>query len=370
MKYAIATALSVCLLESVHAASVGTPDLSACPINEATFTFFGAANNDPDCSDCTTVTYIDGSDGPANCKIFDKWVLTANSGTFKVIVKDAAGILPGAFWNTNAETRWFDLTLVGSSAPLDTLPAGVFDTYADKIDQIFITSSAPLKISNPSAVFGKKMPLLKTLSIHLPATVPSTGVNAQLLNANLNTAQTLDLIYGNPTIDANLLANLPQLRNVVIFNAKSTRYPAGLFQKNQQVKQIGLGGGAADGSRKTPIKAIPDTIFAANPKLEHVDVKFTTLPAIPATIFAKNPSLTSVNFDSDELTALPETLFSSNPLLREVFLPNNKLTALPATLFSSVENPSELSVYLQPQLGTALTCETAGTAIPEGAQCS
>jgi hypothetical protein len=357
------------LMPSADSASVGAPDLSACSTKQASFTFFGKPNKKgADCKDCTFVTYIDGSKGAANCKTYDNWVQSVSSGTNKVIFSGAAGILPGALSNTNPATNWFEIEFIGSSAPLDTIPAGAFDTYADNIYQLVLSSTAPIKISNPAGVFAKKMLKLKTLQMNFPTTGTSQGVSSQLLNANIGMVQTMQLKYGNPTIDADLLNNLPEIRTIVLFNAKATSIPANIFKNNKRINTILLGGEVANGPNM-PIKTIPDTIFAGLPKLARVDLKYTNLPAIPATIFAKNPLLNAVNFDSNQFTALPGDIFASNPLLSNVFLFENKLSALPATLFSSVADPSKLRIWLEPQRGTKLTCKSAGAAIPEGAEC-
>lgn len=376
MKFVALCGLATAALASSVQPRAAGEDLSKCATRQVAYDWFGNVAKTPaTCDDCTTVTYLTGAGGAA-CAKYKDFVSTAVPKSTKLKISMAAGILPGAFDNLPANVNWVEI----GSAPgttleqkagkttISSLPSGLFDKAAPSLTEIRITTPRGVTFQNPATFFGVPVPNLKRLTLDFSANEPSVGLpTAQLFNKNIASVQNLQTTFGNPTIPADALVNLVQLRQCNLISNKLTALPPTLLKTNTRLKGLYLAGSDVVNDRYVPmpITVFPNTLLASAKNLGGLQVRGTKVTALAVDTFSKNPKLETVLFMDSNLKTLPAGLISSNPMLKALEVPGNDIASVPATGLFPSDRP--IRFWFEPQ-STGLKC--ADLTLPSNVECT
>lgn len=232
------------------------------------------------------------------------------AGYFMVVFVSSI-FLSSAYSQQNLRTGIGRGTSRGEGAyPRNCIP-GYFQTYYFRsepykqccIEQLRHWENYPLPIKRLDCRY-------RQLSHYANATVPS---DVQVINLSFTRFRNKEEELGRT-----FLSRLPQIQSLVFVSCGMTN--------------------------------LPSNFFAANGKLDYVDLSWNQLETIPEDLFSSSPDLKKVVLRGNQLTGLPDNVFRNNRNLETLIIARNRLQYLRSQLFSSTPNLRHLDASLNEEL--------------------
>lgn len=211
-----------------------------------------------------------------------------------------------------------DSVIVSPTARLEEIPTIIFTTFFN-LEQFICSSNVLRRIEFPFC--GPRMKIIQV------------NVNPLMLLQNgafrgCGTVETLTIILaGIERIEENALADLPLLRDLIVFGNALNGIPGRLLRNQHQLQQVRFDQGT--------ITSIQPGAFQCKEFLFDVDLRVNRIERIETGTFTNMLRLRTLNLGTNNIQVIEEGAFANLPLLERLELVENQISILDLNLFGT-----------------------------------
>lgn len=216
---------------------------------------------------------------------------------------------------TNAHV---ESVIVSQTARLEEIPMNIFTTFLN-LEQFLCSSNQLRRIDLPFCG-----PRMKTIQ---------ANVNPVILLQNgafrgCRTIETLTIILADlQRIEENVFADLPMLRNLIVFGNELVEISGHLFRQQHQLETVRLDQGT--------ISLIQPGAFQCKEFLSDLDLRVNRLERIETGTFTNLLRLRSLNLGTNNIQVIEEGAFANLPLLERLELVENQIAVFDSNAFGT-----------------------------------
>jgi len=216
---------------------------------------------------------------------------------------------------TNAHV---ESVIVSQTARLEEIPTVIFTTFFN-MEQFLCTSNDVRRVELPFC--GPRMRVIQ-LNFNPLAVVQNGAFRG------CRSLQTLTLILADTErIEENAFADLPMLRELIMFGNSLDDIHGHLFRNQQQLQTVRLDQGT--------ITSIQPGAFQCQEFLNELDLRVNRIERIVTGTFTNMLRLRTLNLGTNNIRVIEEGAFSNLPLLTRIELVENQIAVFDSNIFGT-----------------------------------